>query len=154
MDLNYEKRLELEIDRELKGLPDVPAPATLGRRVMAAIESARTVPWYRRSWEFWPRPAQVVTLGTMLLFFGALCFELWQLERYAAVSRVGHEVGGWLAWAGAVWNAAKTVLAALVLVVRNFGTWILLAGFSALALAWGMFLGLGTICFRIAFVRR
>ena len=154
MDADHDKRLETEIDRELKALPDVAAPATLSRRVMAAIESAGAVSWYRRSWEFWPTPVRVLSLGTALLLFGALCFEVWKFQQYAAVSQVGQEVGGWLAWTSALWNAVNTVLAALVLVVKNFGNWILLACFGALALTWGMCVGLGTVYFRIALARR
>jgi hypothetical protein len=154
MNPEYEKRLEMELDRELKGLPDVTAPEDLSRRVMAAIEATTAPRWYRQSWQFWPTPVQVLSLGIMLLLFGALCFEVWKLKQYAAVSPMGQEVGVWFAWGSTWWNAVNTVFAALVLTVKQFGTWILLACFGALALAWALCLGLGTVYLRIAFARR
>ena len=54
MNSEYEKRLEAEIERELKGLPELTAPGTLVSRVMAAIEQRADRPWYRQPWQAWP----------------------------------------------------------------------------------------------------
>ena len=54
MDSSYEKRLEQEIDRELKGLRELRAPEALVGRVLRAIAQPVCLPWYRRSWQTWP----------------------------------------------------------------------------------------------------
>jgi len=40
---------EAHLDRQLRELPDRPAPTTLMPRVLAAIR-ARALPWYQRTW--------------------------------------------------------------------------------------------------------
>ncbi len=154
MNSNYEKDLELEIDRELKNLSELRAPSTLAARVMAAIQTPAHAPWYRRSWQAWPVWVQYLSLGTMLALFAAVGFELWKLQQYAAMSRPAHEVAGWFAVAGALWNAVSAVFSALVFVVKQFGTGIIIGCLAGLALAWATCLGLGTFWLRLAFSRR
>jgi len=80
MNLDYEKNLEVEIDRELNALPEIAAPARLIARVMATIELRKALPWFRRAWHTWPGPLQAVFLVTMLALFGGICFGGWPLS--------------------------------------------------------------------------
>jgi hypothetical protein len=82
--------LESQVDRVLKGLPEVPAPRTLLPRVLAAVRARAALPWYRQSWQVWPMPLQVATMFVLVASFGGFFFAAWELSRaagYAAVSR-------------------------------------------------------------------
>jgi hypothetical protein len=54
--------LQAVIDRTLRSLPDRQAPSSLETRVLAEIARREALPWWRCSWNKWPRPAQIVFL--------------------------------------------------------------------------------------------
>ena len=54
--------LEIWVDRELRRLPDRPAPETLMPRVMQAIAARQAVPWWRKSFAHWPLFARLFFL--------------------------------------------------------------------------------------------
>lgn len=68
MKLESNQDWERQLDRQLKRLPDLPAPAVLIHRVMLAVHQRHSLPWYRRPWTTWPPPAQLLSL----LMFAAL----------------------------------------------------------------------------------
>jgi len=72
MNSDYEKRLEAEIDRELKALPELRAPTTLLVRVRSAVAQRAAVPWYRQSWQMWPMIWRVTAMAVLLASFGGL----------------------------------------------------------------------------------
>ena len=49
MNFESEKRLETQIDGQLKALPELMAPGTLILRVMRVIEMRLNLPWYRQA---------------------------------------------------------------------------------------------------------
>jgi hypothetical protein len=53
--------LEREVGLGLRSLPDVPAPASLLPRVMAAVHAWSVRPWYERAWFTWPIPLQIAS---------------------------------------------------------------------------------------------
>src|SRR5437867_829054 len=105
MNYEYEKKLEAEIDREIKRLPELLAPHTLLLRVMKAIESRASLPWYRQSWQVWPVAARVLSLAVLLLLFAGLCFAGWKLAQAESLATLTHRLSGWFAGVGAVCNA-------------------------------------------------
>lgn len=152
MNPEYEKELAAEIDRELKGLPELSAPRTLAHRVMRAI-GRTALPWYRRSWQRWPLGLQAATLGLLLALFGALCYGGWKLPETSSFDAARHQVHGWTAGAAAVWNTLSVLLGAVILAVKNLSTGFLAAGLMAVAFAYALSLGLGKVCLRLASVR-
>jgi hypothetical protein len=154
MHSEFEKRLEEQIDRELKALPDLPAPATLSRRVLASIQARVRVPWYRRAWQTWPIGLQAASLALLLALFGGLCFAGWQLQRMHGYDLVLQESGSLFSGVISLCDAFLSVCGALVLVVRKLGNGVLIAGLAAMGLAWAACLGLGTACVKLAWARR
>ncbi|PYM15950.1 MAG: hypothetical protein DME18_02850, partial [Verrucomicrobia bacterium] len=77
MNEQNEKQLEQLVHRELRKLPELPAPETLVHRVMLAVHVKEHQPWWQRSWWSWPRLMKVssaaacVAAGTALVYFGA-----------------------------------------------------------------------------------
>ncbi len=150
----YEKHLEAEINRALKGLPELPAPRTLAPRVMRAIEQRAQVPWYRQSWQMWPLALRAASLVLLLAVFGGICFAGWELRQTGIVVAAMHQVGGWLSGLSAIWNLVNVLLGAVVLVVKKLGVGFMVACVAAVALAYAMCFGLGTVYVRLALARR
>ena len=154
MNPEYEERLAAEIDRELRGLPELPAPSTLIPRVSAVIAQRRSLPWYRQPWQAWPLPMRAAALVILAAFFALLCLGAWRLpgtESYLAATR---HAAGWFSGLTTLWNALNALIATLAQAVQLLGRGFLLGCLAAVALAWAICLGLGTACLRLAFARR
>jgi hypothetical protein len=154
MNSEQEKELELEIGRELKRLPELPAPALLVRRVMVAIEQRRALPWYHQPWQNWPLPLRVAALALLSVMFGGLCVVSWQLTRAAGVSAAIQEVGGLFSGLNTVWNILNVLLGSVVLVAKHLGTGFIIGCVVLAGLGYAMCVGLGTAWLRLALARK
>jgi hypothetical protein len=154
MNENENLQLEAAIDRELKALPNLHAPQTLLPRVMAMIEQHVVLPWHRRAWQTWPLPLQVVSMLVLLLAFGGLCFESWQLVHAPAVASAASEASGWFRKLSTSLNTLAVLANALALAVRSLGPLVLTGIVMALGLGYAACVGFGTMYLRLAFARR
>jgi len=154
MSLEYERKLEAEIDRELKSLPDVAAPSTLVARVMAAIELRAALPWFRRAWHTWPGSLQGLFLVTMLALFGGICFGGWEASHTATFGLAVHKVGDWFSSFGAIYTTLNALAGAIVALIKQVNSVVLVAFLFAAGLGYAIFLGLGTMYVRLAFAKR
>ncbi len=154
MDSRYEQRLEAEIDRAMKSLPEVQAPSTLIPQVSAAIAQRRSSPWRRQPWHAWPVPMRAAALVILAVFFASLCLGVSRLpdtQSYLAATRPAAD---WFSGLTTLWNALNALLGALAQAVLQLHRGILLGCLTAVALAWAMCLGLGTVCLRLVLARR
>jgi len=149
-----ENQLEHQVDQLLKRLPEMDAPRTLTLRVMAAIHARTALPWYRQSWQTWPVPLQAVTLIVLVGSFGGFFYAAWELTRAAGYSAVQQEIGEMFSGASAIWNVIAVLLSAVRLVVERLGTGFIVGCIAAAALAYALFIGLGTVYVRLAFAQR
>jgi hypothetical protein len=154
MNPHDETRLEAAIDRELKALPGLRAPASLVSRVMATIEQASALPWYRRAWQTWPLSLQAVSMLTLLCAFTGLCIASWQLVHTPAVASAGHTVSGWVNSLGAICKVAGVVVNAAGHALQSLGPAVLVGGALAVGVGYAACVGLGTVYVRLAFARR
>src|SRR6266702_2936111 len=142
MSSEYEKRLETEIERRLKALPDLAAPQTLSSRVMALIMRQANLPWYRQSWPAWPIPVRILTLVISLALFGVLCFAGWQASQLPSVANGLSKVAGVSSVVSAVWNALSLLLDAILLALQHLGTGFIIGALGLVALSYAMCVGL------------
>ncbi len=154
MNLNEDHELAAAIDRELKHLPELQAPATLMSRVLSTLERPVLPPWYRRAWQTWPAPLQAAGMAVLLVFLAALCLGTWKLTQSASLARALHTAATQFSGLTALWAAVNAICGVFVLAVKQLNTTILIAACAAMALAWAMCLGLGTVCVRLALARR
>jgi hypothetical protein len=154
MNPDYEKQLEAAIDRELKGLGELSAPATLASRIMRTLEQRAALPWYRRAWQTWPMAWQAASLTAMLVVFGGVCFGVVELFQAASATAPAHQVGGWLASVGAVFKTVAVLAEAVVLAVRQLGVTLLIGCIVGIAMAYAACIGLGTAWMRLALAKR
>jgi hypothetical protein len=154
MNPEYDRQLEREIDRQLKGLPELQAPATLSRRVMATLQGRRVLPWYHQPWQYWPPPLRVAAFAFLSLIFGGVCVASWQLTKAAGVSLALQEVGGLFSGLTTLWNTLNVLLGAVVLVAKHLGTGFIVACAAIAGLGYALCLTLGTAWVRLASARR
>ena len=86
--------LERLVDRELKRLPTPRAPRTLLPRVMAAVDAAANMPWYRRAWFTWPLGWQAVSVSMGVAALTAVVMLLPDVTFFAQQAPVVTEVSG------------------------------------------------------------
>ncbi len=154
MNENENLRLEAAVDRELKALPSLRAPQSLLPRVMAMIERHVVLPWYRRAWQTWPLPLQVVSMLVLLAAFAGLCFGSWQLVHAPAVASAASEASGWFRMLSRAFNTVGVLANALALAVRSLGPLVLTGIAVALLLGYAACVGFGTLFVRLALARR
>lgn len=154
MDENYEKQLEARIELELKGLPDLHAPATLRSKVMLRLERSAELAWYRRPLQDWPIGWQAACLTLFLGTVAVLCLGLWALPQTPEFTLLAHQATGWLGSLEMICNVLALVGNALIVAAKGMGTIFLVSLLAAGALGWGACLGLGTMAVRLALARR
>ena len=154
MNPDYEKRLEVEINRELKALQELAAPPALANRVMAAIGQRARVPWYRRSWQTWPAAWQAASLAVLLALFGGLCIGGWELSQTRTATLALHRMGEWLSGLSMVGHTLNVLANAALFAVKKLGTGVIVACLVAVGTGYAMCIGAGTVYFRLAFAKR
>jgi len=152
MSLDYEKRLEAVVDRELKGLPELTAPQALMLRVTEAIEQ-RSISAYRRPWPMWPLALQAASLLLLMVLFGGLCFASWKVSQVEGFTAAMQRPLEWISGLSSMWHAFTVVLASIALAVKQLHTGVLIGLFAALALGYAMCLGIGTVYVRLGMAR-
>jgi hypothetical protein len=148
--LPEEKKLEIEIDRQLKALPELEAPSGLAPRVMASIAAKAAVPWYRRSWSNWPVGLRWGSLAALLSLFGGLCYAGSGVSEVAMAS-IRQKFSGNFLGLPSIWNALNDLVAAAVVAFQHLGTGALIGIAAALILSYNMFLARGAAYYRLAF---
>jgi hypothetical protein len=153
MNLDYEKQLEAEIDRQLKALPPLTAPPTLASRVMAGLETRTARPWFSRAWPAWPFALRTASLMTLLALFGGLTFAGWQLS-HTGSDLVTRRFGGDLSLLGAIWDVLSALVGAVAVLFKNLSPMFLIGYLAALTFGYVMCLGIGTLGMKVALARR
>lgn len=149
MSLEYEKRLQAEVARELRSLKDVPAPATLPTRVMAAIKAREQRAWIRNPWPIWPTPLRCAAFLGLWVLFGGLCLASWHLGRSEWVTTAVNEAGRWLVGAAALGRGLSLVGRLFTDLLKNMQPSVLLGCLAAVGLAYGVFVALATCYLRL-----
>jgi hypothetical protein len=153
MNTNHDPELERAVSRELKSLPELTAPAAIANRVMTAIERRSAVPWCRRSWGTWPAVWQGVALAMMLILFGGLCLGGWEVSRLEIVARGTSRAVQWLSELHSFANTINILAGSVVLAAKHLGTAFIITCLVAAGLTYALFLGLGTVCYRLALTK-
>jgi len=152
--MNEQEQLEQLIDRELRKLPERPAPETLVHRVMLAVHEKERQPWWQRPWLTWPRPARLAFSGlsaaiiTALVYLGALA---WQA---AGIANPLDTIWQWVASLAPLWGWLMALVNAVVLVLQKAGQQYLLIGLGIAVAMYLLCVATGTACYRLAFSRR
>ncbi len=154
-DSEEDARLEALVGRKLRQLSGRRAPETLLPRVLAAIEAQAHLPWWQRSWSYWPRGFQIALLPILSLCATVVVYVLWQCWQYLVISGVPQRLTESLAPVA----RAGSILLALVDSLFAAGRVVLsqpvfLAGLLVIAMLYLATIGLGSVCFRLLVHKR
>jgi len=145
---------ESALNRELRNLPDRPAPRTLIPRVMAALQTRAGLPWYRRPWWDWSSGLQALSLLGLSGLLGLATWLAMHAGQIEWMSVLGSELRSWLAPLSPVWSLLSSLAGAVALVLRGISGWICLAGGAFCVVMYLSCVGLGTAFYRVACYRR
>jgi hypothetical protein len=90
----------------------------------------------------------------MFALFGGLCFGGWEASHTATFSLAVHKIGGWFSGFGAIYTLLNALAGAIVAMIKQVNSGILMAFLCAAGLGYAIFLGLGTMYVRLAFAKR
>jgi hypothetical protein len=121
---------------------------------MRAIASQAALVWYRKPWQSWPLAFQTVALLILLSTFSGLCFGAWELFHAQIFSNLLQQIGHWLSGFSVLGNTCHAVAVAVAAAAKQLGTGFMVGCLVALALGYAIFMGLGTVCVRLALARR
>jgi len=153
MNEQNEKQLEQLIHRELRKLPELPAPQTLVHRVMLAVHAKEREPWWQRSWWTWPLWAQMTSLATFVACAGLISYLAGAVWGGLNVTSLSTAVSQWLSGYAPIWEALKALFGAVLLVLQKLGQPALFVAGGSLLLVYFLCVGVGTVCFRFAIKR-
>ena len=142
--------LEQAIDRELRSLPDRPAPASLAPRVLRAIAERQRLPWWRKSFTHWPAPARLLFLVASTCLAGLLVYLAVGLSSGATLATLGTEARELAVSFGILRRLGDALGGATLTLARAAGPWL---GWSLVTIAGISYLttvALGTVCWRLA----
>jgi hypothetical protein len=154
MNLDNEQQLARRIDRELKALGELEAPAALASRVLRAIELRMPAPWYRRAWQTWPVAWQAASLATMVALFAGICLGLPLLAHAATATSAADKVGEWTSGFGFVWRTLNVLVGAVAASVKQIGTTWIIGGLALVAVMYAGGLSVGAAFLRVGLARR
>ena len=143
-------KLEKLIHLELAKLPELQAPETLIPRVLEAIRSNASKPWWQRSWFNWPVGAKMTSIGFACCVLASILIGsaiLWQ--NASGVAPLGM-VAGWLTPFAVAGDIVSTLASAALVTLNWIGTLWLVLGLVIAFLMYVSCVGMGTICFRLA----
>jgi len=145
---------ETTLDRQLKQLPDRPAPASLMPRVFAALAARARLPWYCRPWLQWPRAFQGLSLVAVSFVLGALTYATLHFGDFATADAVGDRLSIWLAPVEALWTAAVTLAGLVGRLIAQVSPWVWVGLGVVAAGMYAVCVGLGTLLYRVTVKRQ
>lgn len=142
------EELEQFIHRNLRSLPERRAPRTLESRVMAALESRALIPWYHRSWSYWPAAVRAAFLVVATGVMGAVMAGFYLGINGASVNAVVTKTGEQLGFVTKFYHLATWVVEFGGRVVSSIPPLWLYGGVALVAALYATFFGLGAAAYR------
>ncbi len=152
--LNPEK-IERSVHAALRTLPDRRAPASLAARVEAEIERRAAIPWWHKSYAYWPRPARGAFLaGAGTGVVGLMVFVTVTLSNGLDSARLGGALGPWIVFARRAYGIGSWIGDLVSLIVSSVPPLWLYGGLAAVAAMYLSLFGLGATAYRLLWSRR
>ena len=139
--------LEAVLHRTLRAQPLRRAPRSLESRVFAELARRAALPWWRKSFAFWPAPVRAAFFVVSAIAAAALVAGVYIISASAS-QQLASEVAGRFGWLTFVRQLAATVADTMVVVARSIPSLWLLGGAALFAAAYAALIGAGTVAYR------
>jgi hypothetical protein len=146
--------LEQRIDRELKSLPELPAPTGFSMRVLSAIRKQAELPWYKRSWQDWPQGLRFASMALVVSALAAGVFGVAQLPRLGALTSMTTGANNVFGAVQSFLNVLGALGNSLLLVLQKMGPVAIAGGVLVVLFGYITCVGLGTVYVKLALARR
>jgi hypothetical protein len=145
--------LEARVHRTLRAQPLRRAPRSLEARVFAALARQAVLPWWHKSYAYWPAPMRAAFFVLSAIAAAALVAGLYFLSRGAS-EQLASEVAGRFAWFNFAQETFAVISSRALSVWRAIPPLWLYGGVAALATAYATLLGVGAAAYRVFFAPR
>lgn len=142
------EQLEQLVHRELRSLPPRRAPRSLESRVLAAIEHRAMIPWYHKSWSYWPAAVRGAFLAVSTGVAGAIMTAFYVGVSGVDTGAVAAQAGERLGLFTKAYHAAEWAAGFGSLMFANIPSLWLYGGIAVIAALYATFFGLGAAAYR------
>jgi len=139
--------LETLVHRTLRAQPPRRAPRSLEARVMAELARRAALPWWHKSYAFWPAPMRVAFFVLSAVAAAALVAGLYFISRGAS-QQLSTEVADHFGWVNVIKAALADIAGKGLAVWRAIPPLWLYGGVAALATAYATLIGVGAAAYR------
>jgi hypothetical protein len=142
------EQLEQLVSRELRALLPRRAPRSLESRVLAAIEQRAMIPWYHKSWSYWPAAVRAVFLAVAIGVTGSIVIAFYLGYNDVATSEVAARAEERLGIFATIYHVGSWIADLIVQVFASIPPLWLYGGVAAIAALYATFFGLGAAAYR------
>jgi len=152
--LNPDK-LEQRMHAALRALPDRRAPASLAARVQAEIERRAAIPWWHKSYAYWPQWARGTFLaGAGTFVMALLVFVTVSFAGGLDTSRPAGPLASWIEFARRAYGVGVWIGDLVSLIAGSVSPLWLYGGLAAVVAMYLSLFGLGATAYRFLWARR
>lgn len=148
------EQLEKMVHAALRSLPDRRAPASLEARVLAAVEARAAIPWWHKSWSYWPQWVRALFLVFCGGVAGLLVFTGIYVQAGFDTAQASGTLAPALAFANHVLGIGRGLADFVALVMRHIPSLWLYGAIAFIAGLYAMLFGLGAAAYRTLWVHR
>lgn len=142
------EELEKFIDRNLRSLPVRRAPRSLESRVLAAIERQALIPWYHKSWSYWPAAIRASFLAVATGVTGAVVAAFYLLINGVETSALVAQADARLSLFTKAYHTAVWIAEFAANLFSSIPPLWLYGGVALVAALYATFFGLGAAAYR------
>jgi hypothetical protein len=142
------EKLEAAIHRILRSVPDRKAPAGFESRVLAELSRRASLPWWRKSYAYWPSPVRVVFFAGSALAAALLVSGLIVLGRSPGVNELAGAAQPF-AWLGMAGEFVNSINYNMRLVIGAIPPLWLYGAIAAIAASYAALGAIGAAAYRV-----
>ena len=143
------EELERLVRRSLGGIPDRRAPRSLEGRVFAELQRRAALPWWRKSYAYWPAPARGAFFVASAVFAAVVVAVLFNLIRGTGASGLAGAVSQRLGWLTLVQSLSNLAWQTGATILRSIPPLWLFGSLGLLAACYAMVIGVGATAYRV-----
>ena len=148
------EQLEKMVHAALRSLPDRRAPASLEARVLAAVEARAAIPWWHKSWSYWPQWVRAVFLVFCAGLAGLVVYTGVYVQTGFDTAQTSGTLAPMLAFANRVMDIGRGLADFVALVMRHIPSLWIYGTLAFVAGLYAMLFGLGAAAYRTLWVHR
>jgi len=148
MKLSHQE-LEGLVRRSLEGISDRRAPRSLEGRVFAELQRRAALPWWRKSYAYWPAPARGAFFVASAVFAAVVVAVLFNLIRGTGASDLAGAVSQRLGWLTLVQSLANVAWQTGATILRSIPPLWLFGSLALIGACYATVIGVGATAYRV-----